>query len=90
MSDPRHPADSNMPIHTLLEQQSARIETLEMRVTYQEDWLEKLDTRLLEQQRLIEQLQQGQRLLLQRLQEEHDSQGGEYDWHTLDERPPHY
>ncbi|MGJ8514348.1 Protein SlyX [Carnimonas sp. R-84865] len=90
MSDPRHRADSNMPIHTLLEQQSARIETLEMRVTYQEDWLEKLDTRLLEQQHLIDQLQHGQRLLIERLQEARDAQEGDHEWQSMDERPPHY
>lgn len=74
----------------LLEQQDARIEALEMRITYQEDWLEKLDARIIEQEREIEALKRVNQLLNERLQEQRDSMNQAQEWRTEDERPPHY
>jgi len=74
----------------LLEQQDARIEALEMRITYQEDWLEKLDTRIIEQEREIEALKRVNQLLSERLQEQRDSMNQAQEWRAEDERPPHY
>ncbi|MGJ8525230.1 Protein SlyX [Halomonadaceae bacterium LMG 33818] len=74
----------------LLEQQDARIEALEMRITYQEDWLEKLDTRIIEQEKEIETLKRVNQLLSERLREQRDSMNQAQEWRAEDERPPHY
>ncbi|SHM12131.1 SlyX family protein [Vreelandella subglaciescola] len=75
----------------------ARLEALETRLAYQEDWLDTLDQTVIDQQRRLDALEKISALMRERLRERsHEpSHGqtptpGESDAPPDDERPPHY
>ncbi|MDN6296557.1 MAG: SlyX family protein [Halomonas sp.] len=75
----------------------ARLEALESRLAYQEDWLDTLDRTVIEQQRRLDALEKISALMRERLRERahepfHESGQTADDSHTsqADEQPPHY
>ncbi|WP_110686224.1 SlyX family protein [Salinicola aestuarinus] len=69
-----------------------RVEALESRLTFQEDWLETLDRRLREQDAEIERLTRLNALMRERLREQGQvlaDLGGEQST-SHDDLPPHY
>lgn len=91
MNDPQHPTNTNTQLEPLLSEQRERMETLETQVAYQEDWLEKLNTRLYQHERDIEALKQANQWLVQQLREQRNAPDATDPGFTpLDERPPHY
>ncbi|MHB0776819.1 SlyX family protein [Halomonas sp. WWR20] len=73
----------------LLEQ---RLEGLESRLAYQEDWLDTLDQAIARHGQLLERLERMNELLQQRLRANHQALDAEEDagFRTEDEIPPHY
>lgn len=91
MNDTRRPANTSMPVPGLLDEHEARLEALETRLAFQEDWLETLDTRLIEQGRALERLERINVLLQERLRQQSEGlDQGEREWRPEDDRPPHY
>lgn len=76
------------PITALLE----RLDALETRVAFQEDWLDTLDQTLIAQQRQIERLERHTTMLQHKLRDQNDtlSRLSGNDHSLDDERPPHY
>lgn len=79
----------------------ARLEELETRLAYQEDWLDTLDQTVVDQQRRLDALEKISALMRARLRErshepshelshEPAKTPGESDAPPADERPPHY
>ncbi|KFF49506.1 hypothetical protein GY26_07840 [Gammaproteobacteria bacterium MFB021] len=91
MNDETQPSKSNTANPASLSSTEARLEALESRLTYQEDWLETLDARVREQSAEIERLTRINTLMQQRLREQRSAldalDGGS---ESIDERPPHY
>ncbi|WFF41877.1 SlyX family protein [Salinicola endophyticus] len=91
MNDETQPSKSNTANPASLRSAEARLEALESRLTYQEDWLETLDARVREQSAEIERLTRINALMQQRLREQRSAldalDGGSESAH---ERPPHY
>ncbi|KAA0019870.1 SlyX family protein [Salinicola corii] len=70
----------------------ARLDALESRLTFQEDWLETLDRLVRQQATELERLGRVNALMRERLNEQRqaiDEQGGEMP-RPEDELPPHY
>ncbi|RKR04455.1 SlyX protein [Kushneria sinocarnis] len=94
MNTPPQPDDSNMHAEGSLEATLTRLEDLESRLAWQEDWLERLDETLNRQAATLDRVERLCNLMQTRLREQrsaldelqHD-QGGAPEH---DERPPHY
>lgn len=92
MKDDTQPQKSNTvepPSRTSLE---ARLDTLESRVAFQDDWLETLDRLVREQANELEKLTRLNQLMRERLSEQRqaiDDLGGDVP-RPEDELPPHY
>lgn len=69
-----------------------RLDTLETRLAFQEDWLDTLDQTLIAQQRHIEQLERHTAMLQHKLRDQNDtlSRLSGTELSLDDERPPHY
>lgn len=67
-----------------------RIEALESRLAFQEDWLETLDRTIIEQGRQIERLERVNAAMQQRLRDQGDTLNRLTPMSLEDERPPHY
>jgi len=75
----------------------ARLEELETRLAYQEDWLDTLDQTVIDQQRRLDALEKISALMRERLREQSHEQSHEQPQASGvseaapdDERPPHY
>lgn len=70
----------------------ARLEALETRLAFQDDWIDTLDSTLIAQQRQIELLERRTALLQHKLRDQHDALArmSGSDSSLDDERPPHY
>ncbi|WP_456268171.1 SlyX family protein [Kushneria sp. AK178] len=78
-----------MYIDTTLKQVIERINDMESRLAWQEDWLERLDETLITQNATIERLERLCNLMAQRLGEQRESlESLQAD--SAEERPPHY
>ncbi|REC94067.1 SlyX protein [Kushneria indalinina DSM 14324] len=89
MTTPPQQADSNMHIDTTLKQVIERVDDMESRLAWQEDWLERLDETLIAQNATIERLERLCNLMAQRLGEQRESlESMQSD--SAEERPPHY
>ncbi|MFC0268810.1 SlyX family protein [Kushneria aurantia] len=91
MESPPQRDDSNTTIDTTLERVLARVDDLESRLAWQENWLERLDQTLIHQSATIERLERRCQLMATRLGEHRsalEALGGEPE--GSDERPPHY
>ncbi|WP_245392614.1 SlyX family protein [Salinicola halimionae] len=92
MKDDTHPQKSNTvdtPSRTAMED---RIDALESRLAFQDDWLETLDRLVREQSAELERLTRVNTLMRTRLSEQRqaiDELGGEMP-QPEDELPPHY
>ncbi|WP_110667003.1 SlyX family protein [Salinicola halophilus] len=85
------PEKSNTAIEAQRTPLEGRVESLESRLAFQEDWLETLDRRLREQDAEIERLTRLTSLMRERLREQGQTLadlGGDHATH--DELPPHY
>lgn len=67
----------------------ARLEALETRLAYQEDWLDTLDQTVIDQQRRLDALEKISALMRERLRERQPTSSAS-DAAPHDERPPHY
>ncbi|TDX27849.1 SlyX protein [Modicisalibacter xianhensis] len=89
-------SDSTMANEGTLDRLEKRLEALESRIAYQEDWLDTLDQAVAGQERRLTQLERLSELLQLRLREQRQllqAQGdgpGEGDYRLEDEIPPHY
>lgn len=79
-----------MHIDTTLNQVIERVNDLESRLAWQEDWLERLDDTLISQNATIERLERLCNLMVQRLGEQRDSLESMQTDTGHQERPPHY
>jgi SlyX protein len=71
----------------------ARLEELETRLAYQEDWLDTLDQTVIDQQRRLDALEKISALMRKRLREQSHEQpqaSSASEAAPDDERPPHY
>ncbi|MFC0336549.1 SlyX protein [Kushneria avicenniae] len=79
-----------MHIDTTLKQVIERVNDLESRLAWQEDWLERLDDTLITQNATIERLERLCNLMAQRLGEQRESLESMQADSGDQERPPHY
>ncbi|WP_251977024.1 SlyX family protein [Salinicola avicenniae] len=92
MKDDTQPAKSTTSITTSGTSLEARLEALESRLAFQEDWLETLDKLVREQSGETQRLGRLNELLQQRLREQRqaiDDMGADLP-RPEDELPPHY
>lgn len=86
------PVESNTPAEPERTPLEARVEALESRLAFQEDWLETLDRRLYEHTAEIERLTRLNSLMRERLREQRQAIDdlGDDSPEPRDELPPHY
>ncbi|OLO06014.1 MULTISPECIES: SlyX family protein [Salinicola] len=92
MKDDTHPRKSNTVAPPSRMDLEARLDALESRVAFQDDWLETLDRLITEQAGELERLTRVNTLMRERLSEQRqaiDELGGEMP-RPEDELPPHY
>lgn len=92
MNDDTQPPKSNTAIRPSRMSLEARLEALESRLAFQDDWLETLDKLVREQGEEIERLTRINALMRERLREQRqaiDDLGGDLP-RPEDELPPHY
>ncbi|MDF3920543.1 SlyX family protein [Salinicola salarius] len=92
MKDDTQPWKSNTVEPTSRTSLEARLDTLESRVAFQDDWLETLDRLVREQANELEKLTRLNQLMRERLSEQRqaiDDLGGDVP-RPEDELPPHY
>ncbi|QEL11987.1 SlyX family protein [Kushneria phosphatilytica] len=90
MNTPPRPDDSNMHTDDPLEAALTRLEALENRLTWQEDWLERLDEALNRQSASLDRLERLCGLMQTRLREQRSTLDDMRYEQGHDERPPHY
>lgn len=90
MNDAPQRKDSNMEIDSAPERVIERLDELESRLAWQEDWLERLDALLIEQAHAIEGLDRLCRAQAGRLGEYREALEALGGAPERDERPPHY